>query len=58
VTAAILHRNAHPGANLIKFSGRIGTRALKPGRYLATFTATDAAGTSKPHSLSFTIVAR
>jgi DNA-binding beta-propeller fold protein YncE len=58
VTAAILHRNAHPGANQIKFSGRIGTRALKPGRYLATFTATDAAGTSKPHSLSFTIVAR
>jgi DNA-binding beta-propeller fold protein YncE len=57
VTTATLHRNAHPGANQIKFSGRIGTRVLKPGRYLAIFTATDAAGASKPQSLSFTIAA-
>jgi DNA-binding beta-propeller fold protein YncE len=58
VTAAILHRGAHTGANQVKFSGRIGRHALKPGRYRATFTATDATGTSKPRSLSFTIVAR
>ncbi len=53
-----LTRGAHTGTNRIKFTGRIGRRALKPGRYQAAFTATDAAGTSKPSVLRFTIVAR
>lgn len=32
------------GDNLKPFSGRIGTRALSPGRYTATLAAQDAAG--------------
>jgi len=32
--------------------------ALRPGRYRAVFTASDAAGTSAPKTLSFTIVKR
>jgi hypothetical protein len=43
------------GADDISFSGRIGRRALSPGDYMATVSATDAAGRSKPVTLSFTI---
>jgi hypothetical protein len=51
-------RRAHrgTGAVSIAFSGRIGRRALKPGRYTATITATNAAGTAKAAKLRFTIV--
>jgi hypothetical protein len=43
--------------NSLKFSGRIGRRALRPGSYRATITATDAAGNkSRPKTLSFKIV--
>jgi hypothetical protein len=45
------------GANAKKFSGRIGKRALKPGRYRATLVATDAAkNRSKPKRLLFKVV--
>jgi hypothetical protein len=45
------------GANTKKFSGRIGKRALKPGRYRATLVATDAAkNRSKAKRLLFRIV--
>jgi CSLREA domain-containing protein len=45
------------GANTKKFSGRIGKRALKPGRYRATLVATDAAkNRSKPKRLLFKVV--
>jgi len=45
------------GANRKKFSGRIGKRALRPGRYRATLVATDAAGNrSKRKRLAFRIV--
>lgn len=45
------------GANAKKFSGRIGTKKLKPGSYRATLTATDTAGNvSKPKSLKFKVV--
>jgi len=45
------------GADSVKFSGRIGRRALRPGRYRATITATDPSGNgSKPRSVSFRIV--
>jgi len=48
---------ARAGANAKKFSGRIGRRALKPGRYRATLIATDAAGNgSAPKRLSFRVV--
>jgi hypothetical protein len=39
-----LTRSAKSGRNTVKFSGRIGSRPLKPGRYRAVITATDAAG--------------
>jgi hypothetical protein len=38
-----------PGANKTKFTGRLGKRALSPGRYALLVTAQDAAGnTSSP----------
>ncbi len=47
------------GRQLGCLSGRIGSKALKPGRYQATITATDAAkNTSKAKTISFTIVKR
>jgi hypothetical protein len=57
VTVATLTRSARTGANAIAFTGRLGHRALPPGRYQAVLTATDKAGTSSRHALGFTIVA-
>ncbi len=52
-------RTGKTGANSIRFSGRIGSKALKPGSYRALLTATDAAGNrSAPKSASFRVVAR
>ena len=53
---ATLGRTSHAGANRVAFSGRIGSRALRPGRYTATLTATAAGHTSRPQSRKFTIV--
>jgi PKD domain len=54
-----LVRASAQGANRVAFSGRIGRRALKRGRYRATVTATDAAGNvSSPERVSFRIVRR
>ena len=39
-----LRRAGLEGANRIRFSGRIGRRALRPGRYRIVATAVDAAG--------------
>jgi hypothetical protein len=58
VAAGTLMRAAHAGKNRVAFSGRIGSRALRPGRYSASFTAIDAAGASSRQTLTFTIVAR
>jgi hypothetical protein len=45
------------GPNTRSFSGRIGRRALKPGRYRATLVATDAAGNrSAAKRLRFRVV--
>ncbi len=58
-TKGTLTRTSHAGANTVAFSGRIGSKALKPGRYQATLTAADAAkNTSKAQTASFTIVRR
>jgi hypothetical protein len=57
-TAGTLHRSAHAGHNSIAFSGRIGKKALKPGRYRARITATTARGRTKPKTLTFRIVKR
>jgi hypothetical protein len=43
-SAGKLVRSAKAGANVVRFSGRIGSRALSPGRYRAVLVATDAAG--------------
>ncbi len=53
-----LTRTSHRGANRFAFSGRIGSRALKPGRYQATLTATASPKTSRPRTITFTIVIR
>jgi hypothetical protein len=37
---------ARQGANRVRFQGRFGTRKLKPGRYVLTLRAIDAAGNS------------
>ena len=42
VGSAGASRNLRPGAQRVPFSGRIGSRALRPGRYRATIVATDA----------------
>jgi uncharacterized protein len=57
--AGTLRRRANYGANGFAFSGRIGRRALAPGRYQVTLTATDSAGnTSRPATRLFTIARR
>jgi DNA-binding beta-propeller fold protein YncE len=49
--------NLAAGRSTIKFSGRIGRRALKAGRYRATLTATDSAGNrSKARRATFSVV--
>jgi hypothetical protein len=48
--------NLQAGPNAIKFSGRIGKRALRPGAYRATLSARNAKGTSKPVVVRFTVV--
>jgi hypothetical protein len=60
VTMAKLTRSGARGVNAVPFSGRIGTKALKPGKYRATFAARDAAGnlSTKSPSVGFTIVTR
>jgi hypothetical protein len=56
-TAGRLIRSARSGSNVLRFSGRIGSKALKPGRYRAVLTATDAAGNrSAPKSVSFRVL--
>jgi hypothetical protein len=55
--AGRLVRKGKAGANSIRFTGRIGKRALRPGRYSAVLTATDAAGNrSKPSRLTFRVL--
>jgi hypothetical protein len=52
-----LRRRAHAGANHIAFSGRLGRRALRAGRYRLVLRATDAAGNrSRSHTRSFTVL--
>lgn len=59
LTKGTLTRTSRKGVNSVAFSGRIGSRALRPGRYRATLTATDAARkASVPRTIAFTIVAR
>jgi DNA-binding beta-propeller fold protein YncE len=53
---AITRHDLPAGARSLRFSGRIGKRALPAGRYRATITATDGAGNrSRPARASFRI---
>jgi len=55
---AFAHQSA-VGPNSKKFSGKVGTRALRPGRYRATLVAKDPAGnTSAARRLNFRVVRR
>jgi hypothetical protein len=58
VRAGLLRRGNRPaGASSLRFSGRIGSRALVPGRYRVTITATDAARRpGQPRSAGFEIL--
>lgn len=56
ISVGALRRGATKGANSIRFTGRIGTRALRPGRYRALIAATDTAGNrSTPRRAAFRI---
>jgi hypothetical protein len=55
-TAGMLVSSAKVGANSTRFSGRLGGRALRPGRYRAVIGASDAAGNrSTPRATRFRI---
>jgi hypothetical protein len=52
-----LTRTVAAGPTAVPFSGRIGTKALRPGRYRARLVVTDAAGNrSTPRLVKFRIV--
>jgi uncharacterized delta-60 repeat protein len=56
-TIVKLTRTSSAGGNRVAFSGRVGRHALRPGRYRATLTATDASGNhSKARAVAFRIV--
>ncbi|MDX6697475.1 MAG: hypothetical protein QOE65_872 [Solirubrobacteraceae bacterium] len=57
IAVATLTRAARAGLNHIAFTGRVRGRALAPGRYRATFTASTAGGISPGRALRFTVVA-
>jgi hypothetical protein len=55
-TVGTLTNSATKGANSTRFSGKLGGRALRPGRYRAVIRATDAAGNrSTPRATRFRI---
>jgi DNA-binding beta-propeller fold protein YncE len=59
VRTGALKRAGKAGLNTLRFNGRIGKRALRPGVYHARFTATDASGNrSTTVSVRFTIAGR
>lgn len=50
-------RPARPGDQRLVFTGRVGRRSLRPGRYQITVTLVDASGAaSNPVTLAFTIL--
>ncbi len=52
-----LSRTGEPeGADSVAFSGRLGSHPLAPGAYVALIRASNAAGSSKPVVLSFTVL--
>ena len=59
VVSTLIRTKTKQGVNRIAFSGRIGARKLKPGRYRATVGAVDAAGNrAKARRVTFRVVRR
>ena len=56
VNGTLTRTGEQQGADVVAFTGRIGSKALHPGHYTAIAVATDPAGRSKPASVKFTIV--
>ncbi|HEX8715123.1 MAG TPA: hypothetical protein VF706_06080, partial [Solirubrobacteraceae bacterium] len=56
VVGKLTRAKVRAGGGAIAFSGRLGRRALAPGNYRATLTASNAAGRSNAVVLGFTIV--
>ena len=55
----LTRKKTKAGTNKVPFTGRLGRRALKPGTYRATLTASTASGLrSKPLRLTFRVVKR
>jgi hypothetical protein len=53
----IRRRGLSKGAHRVRFNGRLKGRKLRPGRYLAVLTATDAAGNvSRPRRIRFRVL--
>jgi hypothetical protein len=56
---SLLKPNLRPGARRVRFSGRVGSRALRPGAYRAAIVATDPGGNrSRAAEVTFRIVRR
>ncbi|HEX4759547.1 MAG TPA: hypothetical protein VH256_02045 [Thermoleophilaceae bacterium] len=59
VRQGALSKPSAKGANSLPFSGKIGRRTLRPGRYRARLVAVDGSGArSKERRLNFTVVTR
>jgi hypothetical protein len=56
VVDGTLRRTGRAGINRVAFSGRIGKRALVPGSYRVTLTATEFGLASRPRTMNFRIV--
>ena len=58
IARGTLRRAGVAGSNTLAFSGRVGSKKLRPGRYRVVGTASDSAGASKPALARFTVVSR
>jgi hypothetical protein len=58
VRAGRLLRTGRRGRNSTRFSGRIGRKALRPGRYQVTVVATTGGRSSAPRRAGFLVVRR
>lgn len=56
VVQALSRAGEPQGADSVAFSGRLGSHPLAPGAYVALLRAGNAAGSSKPAVLSFTVL--
>jgi len=50
-----LRRAGHGGLNTTKFTGRVGRKVLKPGRYRVVIAASNSAGAAKSKTLRFRV---